>query len=546
MTVFEIPGYTLLKDLGEGGSGFVKLARHERRDEVVAIKFVPILDECVGKAEERAKVITQNLATEREMEVVKMIEHRNIVRWHETRIHDGYISIVMDYASGGDLFDYVTLHNRLTEPQAQPIFAQLLCAVSYLHSLGIAHRDLKLENVFLGPNGGVLLGDFGMAGPFNTCRPVMGSPCGTHGYAAPEMAAAGSVYDPIKVDTWGLGCMLFVMLTGNMPYQYQPGAPPDNCSFEDLSWFALTTELEYPFHMGHEVVGLLKTLLDICPETRVSPKAARNDIWLKGHRGLMFEDGEEKETPEIAQGDANADGYVGVSNRVADYETPRKQPSSDGHSSDSDTSATSRRSTHILTTPYQTPCPTPHRTPRLALSELPALFPTEEDEEEEDGVERARDKAGAGDYAAELPEATLDMLRRLSHNAAPRKLSKEGGTGDGMGLGLNIPESQIGKRLGHVLDEREDPQSSDDSHISFADSFVESIYTDEETYYSICRFKSAHPVSGDTSITDHDKRRESIRPLLLARSRSTFVDGSKRQVLDKFGMGHLVCDFARL
>ena len=137
-----------------------------------------------------------------------------------------HLGIVMEYASGGELFDRICAKGRFSEPEARYFFQQLLAGVGYCHSLGVAHRDLKLENALLDgaepPR--LKICDFGYS-KSSLLHSAAKSTVGTPAYIAPEVLRRAG-YDGAKADAWSCGVTLFVMLVGAYPFE-DPAKPRD-------------------------------------------------------------------------------------------------------------------------------------------------------------------------------------------------------------------------------------------------------------------------------------------------------------------------------
>ncbi len=182
----------------------------------------------------------------REIEILKLCQHPNIIRLLDTFENPDYIYIVMELLQGGDLYEYLNKRDfKVTEARARAIVHPLATALFYLHSYGIVHRDIKLDNVLMADEteeSSVKLVDFGlskMIGPNELCR----EPFGTFGYAAPEVLK-GMAYDK-GVDIWGLGVVLYILLAGHAPFEEE--------SEERL---ALETIHKEPDYAGHDWVGV--------------------------------------------------------------------------------------------------------------------------------------------------------------------------------------------------------------------------------------------------------------------------------------------------
>ena len=181
----------------------------------------------------------------REISILREISHPNIVRLHEMVETERHIGIILEYASGGELFDYILHHRYLKDNSARRLFAQLISGVGYLHKKGIVHRDLKLENLLLDRNKNIIITDFGFANTFEAddeltpedelnlsdrdyvkqtgldkLKPngmrkgdLMQTSCGSPCYAAPELVVSDSLYTGRKVDVWSCGVILVCIIT---------------------------------------------------------------------------------------------------------------------------------------------------------------------------------------------------------------------------------------------------------------------------------------------------------------------------------------------
>jgi len=219
--------YVLGQTLGEGEFGKVKLGWKKDGSSQVAIKL--IRRESVATNPSRLPKIY------REISILRDLSHPNIVRLHEMVETERHIGIILEYASGGELFDYI-----LKDHSARRLFAQLVSGVGYLHKKGIVHRDLKLENLLLDQNRNIIITDFGFANTFNPKDELsedieynlgnrefvrkyrldrqdergmrrgdlMQTSCGSPCYAAPELVVSDSLYTGRKVDVWSCGVIL--------------------------------------------------------------------------------------------------------------------------------------------------------------------------------------------------------------------------------------------------------------------------------------------------------------------------------------------------
>ena len=127
------------------------------------------------------------------------MNHPFIVKLIEVIETADYIGLVLEYASGGELFDYILKRRSLKEAEAQKYFSQLICALAYMHSQKIVHRDLKLENLLLDSERNLVVTDFGFANVSDGREKLLMTSCGSPCYAAPELFV--SLFSPIHVST---------------------------------------------------------------------------------------------------------------------------------------------------------------------------------------------------------------------------------------------------------------------------------------------------------------------------------------------------------
>ena len=224
--------YILGKTLGEGEFGKVKLGW--KRDGTVQVAIKLIRRDALGTNPSRLPKIY------REISILQGLSHPNIVRLHEMAQTEKDIGIVLEYASGGELFDFILNHRYLKDGAARKLFAQLISGVGYLHKKGIVHRDLKLENLLLDRHRNIIITDFGFANTFDPTDQLseesehrltdreyvkrngldqiksngkrkgdlMQTSCGSPCYAAPELVVTDSLYTGRKVDVWSCGVIL--------------------------------------------------------------------------------------------------------------------------------------------------------------------------------------------------------------------------------------------------------------------------------------------------------------------------------------------------
>ncbi|KAG6890852.1 hypothetical protein C0992_012238 [Termitomyces sp. T32_za158] len=270
-TIPKFGPYLLLQTLGEGEFGKVKLGLHCQWGEEVAVKL--IRRGSVDNSVRMSKV-------EREIEVLRTLKHPNIVRLYDVIETDKYIGIILEYASGGELFDHILAHRYLRERDAARLFSQLISGVWYIHQKKIVHRDLKLENLLLDRHRNVIITDFGFANRFEH-RPddLMQTSCGSPCYAAPELVISEGLYVGSAVDIWSCGVILYAMLAGYLPFDDDP-ANPDGDNINLLYKYIVNTPLSFPDYISTEARDLLSIMLVPDPARRSSLEEVMRHPWL--------------------------------------------------------------------------------------------------------------------------------------------------------------------------------------------------------------------------------------------------------------------------
>jgi len=202
----HIGKYRLLKTIGKGNFAKVKLAKHIPTGKEVAIK---IIDKTQLNQGSLQKLF-------REVRIMKILDHPNIVKLFQVIETEKTLYLVMEYASGGEVFDYLVLHGRMKEKEARAKFRQIVSAVQYCHQKRIIHRDLKAENLLLDSEMNIKIADFGFSNEF-TPGNKLDTFCGSPPYAAPELFQ-GKKYDGPEVDVWSLGVILYTLVSGSLPF----------------------------------------------------------------------------------------------------------------------------------------------------------------------------------------------------------------------------------------------------------------------------------------------------------------------------------------
>uniref|UniRef100_UPI00398F7B15 MAP/microtubule affinity-regulating kinase 3a isoform X9 n=1 Tax=Pristiophorus japonicus TaxID=55135 RepID=UPI00398F7B15 len=260
----HIGNYRLLKTIGKGNFAKVKLARHILTGREVAIK---IIDKTQLNPTSLQKLF-------REVRIMKCLNHPNIVKLFEVIETEKTLYLVMEYASGGEVFDYLVAHGRMKEKEARAKFRQIVSAVQYCHQKQIVHRDLKAENLLLDADMNIKIADFGFSNEF-TIGNKLDTFCGSPPYAAPELFQ-GKKYDGPEVDVWSLGVILYTLVSGSLPF--------DGQNLKELRERVLRGKYRIPFYMSTDCENLLKRFLVLNPSKRGTLEQIMKDRWINaGH-----------------------------------------------------------------------------------------------------------------------------------------------------------------------------------------------------------------------------------------------------------------------
>ncbi|XP_066206316.1 serine/threonine-protein kinase MARK2-like [Saccopteryx leptura] len=250
-----VGNYMFIRTLGTGGFATVKLARHVPTGMLVAVKILSIK--------------SFNPKVFREVELLKSLNHPNVVKLVEVIVTDSTLFIVMEYVSGGDLSNYLPSNRPSTESEARHIFRQLISAVQYCHWVGIVHRDLKLENVLVDAHRNIKVTDFGLGRKVE--KDELKTYCGTEWFMAPEMLQCRT-YEGRKVDIWGLGVILFQMVTGELPFKDR--------DLTKVKKKIMAGKFTIPGFLSVECQALLKKLMALNPSERSAAEEILKDPWV--------------------------------------------------------------------------------------------------------------------------------------------------------------------------------------------------------------------------------------------------------------------------
>ncbi|KAF2421236.1 Pkinase-domain-containing protein [Tothia fuscella] len=285
----HIGPWQLGQTIGKGGTARVREVRHAATGQTAVAKIVSkavaeshraqSLADLVKCAErgDKSLLIGKDipLGLEREIVIMKLLDHKNIVRLYDIWENRTEIYLIMEYVQGGELFDYVAQSRYLEEHLAVFLFRQIVAALLYCHRLHIHHRDLKPENILLELSTmTVKLVDFGMAA-LQPRGGLLTTPCGSPHYAAPELLSRRP-YDGAQADVWSCGVVLFVMLAGSPPFNFPPAdAMNSDQKLEALFRTIRKADFQMPAAFSAEAQDLLFKIFVVDPKKRIK----MDDIW---------------------------------------------------------------------------------------------------------------------------------------------------------------------------------------------------------------------------------------------------------------------------
>ncbi|EIW67971.1 hypothetical protein TREMEDRAFT_11764, partial [Tremella mesenterica DSM 1558] len=251
------------RTIGKGSSGRVKIAKHAITGKYAAIKIVPkgmIIESRMSVSEAGVKQDKVLLGIEREIVIMKLIDHPNVLNLYDVWETSTELYLIMEYVPGGELFDYLVKRGRLPVSEALHYFQQIIMAVDYCHRFNICHRDLKPENLLLDKDKNIKVADFGMAA-WEAGERMLETSCGSPHYASPEIVA-GKAYHGSSSDIWSCGIILFALLTGRLPF--------DDDNIRSLLQKVKVGVFEMPDEIKDPARDLLSRMLEKDPEQRIT------------------------------------------------------------------------------------------------------------------------------------------------------------------------------------------------------------------------------------------------------------------------------------
>ncbi|VDK17586.1 unnamed protein product, partial [Anisakis simplex] len=269
MAELESNGVSCKKLIGKGTYSTVKKAWSSRHSKFVAIK---IIDKRMP-----SRYIREFLP--RELRIVPSLNHANIIKVYDIICSGPIVCLVQEYATNGDLLHRIKCKKRLNEDESRFFFRQIIEALKYLKSIRVAHRDLKCENILLDAFDNVKLCDFGFARHLNDGE-FSRTFCGSRAYAAPEILRQ-IPYNGFSVDVWSAAVVLYIMITGVMPFNF------DNP--KKMLKKQMKHRLSFPklIFLSDEVKELIYDMLNPSPTERLTYEDVLNSKWLSSAPFVM-------------------------------------------------------------------------------------------------------------------------------------------------------------------------------------------------------------------------------------------------------------------
>ncbi|XP_028036600.1 5'-AMP-activated protein kinase catalytic subunit alpha-2 [Bombyx mandarina] len=258
--IVKIGHYTLGTTLGVGTFGKVKIGEHQLTKHKVAIKIL-----------NRQKIKSLDVVGKirREIQNLKLFRHPHIIKLYQVISTPTDIFMIMEYVSGGELFDYIVKRGKLQEHEARRFFQQIISGVDYCHRHMIVHRDLKPENLLLDHNMHVKIADFGLSNMMMDGE-FLRTSCGSPNYAAPEVIS-GKLYAGPEVDVWSCGVILYALLCGTLPF--------DDEHVPTLFRKIKSGIFPIPEYLNKSVVSLLCMMLQVDPMKRATIEDVKKHDW---------------------------------------------------------------------------------------------------------------------------------------------------------------------------------------------------------------------------------------------------------------------------
>lgn len=279
----DASGLRTVRELQRGSSGVIVLAEDQDGNGQVAVKLMP-------RDSQSSPAMQREILTQR-----SCLMHPHVIQFKEAFLMPSRLAIVMEFAAGGDLREYLedyrAAHGEagLPEADARWFFQQLILGLDFCHQLGIAHQDIKLENALLdrtSPRALLKLCDFGYSVRNEASTGTV--PCnravGTPDYMAPELLLSPTSYDGKAADVWACGVLLFTLLTGSFPFwrhedDGQQDAHDPACRLRTMCYRIVGADYQMPEYLSADCCRLLARMLIPKPADRATIEEVMENVW---------------------------------------------------------------------------------------------------------------------------------------------------------------------------------------------------------------------------------------------------------------------------
>lgn len=258
----RVGDYIILNTLGTGTFGRVKLAEHVITGQKVAVKIIN---------KQKMHQMNMHEKLSREINILKVMAHPHVIRLYELIDSPTELFMIMEYVSGGELFDYIVHKVRLRESEARRLFQQIISGVEFCHSHMVCHRDLKPENLLLDKNLQIKIADFGLSNRMWDGE-FLKTSCGSPNYASPEVVS-GKFYAGPETDVWSAGVCLYALLCGSLPF--------DDENVPNLFRKIKHGNFTLPGHISADAKDLIVQMLVVDPTKRLTIPLIRKHRWFR-------------------------------------------------------------------------------------------------------------------------------------------------------------------------------------------------------------------------------------------------------------------------
>lgn len=258
----QLGDYVLYSTLGVGTFGKVKLAEHVVTGQKVAVKIIN---------KQKMHQMNMHEKLSREINILKVMAHPHVIRMYELIDSPTELFMVMEYVSGGELFDYIVHKVRLRESESRRLFQQIISGLEFCHSHMVCHRDLKPENLLLDKNLQIKIADFGLSNRMWDGE-FLKTSCGSPNYASPEVVS-GKFYAGPETDVWSAGVCLYALLCGSLPF--------DDENVPNLFRKIKHGNFTLPGHISAEAKDLIVQMLVVDPTKRLTIPLIRKHRWFR-------------------------------------------------------------------------------------------------------------------------------------------------------------------------------------------------------------------------------------------------------------------------